>query len=515
MKRGKILFFIAFVCLIILTSYSPSIKSSEDDECIVPYFDANGKELGEVYVYQVNNVVFGRERATRFEFYPKVEIRGQEGGTYNFETYLGGTPAVVVIDDSVLDDCYVEEVQGSKEGQRSQVGTSNGCPSETPLLCEHPDSINRIKDGEDICCPTKRLNKYYQYCLSTNWGSNRKTVECVDIPCRSLDRIQCEEDPRCKLKDRVTPTSQPSTQPSGGDGGPIVDGGPINNGIVTAAAVFEENGFGCEGTLDSFGFQNQGADGDNGEGVGEVCEDRPQCSNTLDDDGDGLIDFCKVGSNLHCDPGCTGPLDNDESKEWEKPQCDDEKDNDGDGGIDWNGVIIYTGNVPKDGQCDGPEDDSEGCAEGKKECEDGSCILEEIIRPDAGDYILGVVCKEDCRPIDCYKARYGTTAPKVCLEKCEDGIHCPQEYVGNVCPREEEFSCPVGKKMCTYGDRQWCCPPEGQKSYKLCPGDPAHLGSLIRKPSEPQYVGACFKSYDFVDGGYATKKNKPATEKNW
>jgi hypothetical protein len=86
----------------------------------------------------------------------------------------------------------------------------------------------------------------------------------------------------------------------------------------------------------------------------------PACSNGVDDDGDGLVDWPD-------DPGCTDPSDGFETNalvacddgfdddgdglvDWpadpgcksatslaEDPQCDDGIDNDGDGGVDWDG----------------------------------------------------------------------------------------------------------------------------------------------------------------------------------
>lgn len=78
--------------------------------------------------------------------------------------------------------------------------------------------------------------------------------------------------------------------------------------------------------------------GDGAVEIGEVCDDgnladgdgcsaacRWDCSDGLDDDGDGLTDFPS-------DPGCASAAATTES-----PQCDDELDNDGDGRIDWDG----------------------------------------------------------------------------------------------------------------------------------------------------------------------------------
>ncbi len=68
--------------------------------------------------------------------------------------------------------------------------------------------------------------------------------------------------------------------------------------------------------------------------------DQPDCSNGLDDDGDGLIDFPN-------DPGCNDALD---SNERGAPfECDNGVDDDGDGDIDY----------PDDSGCESPMDDSE------------------------------------------------------------------------------------------------------------------------------------------------------------
>jgi len=72
--------------------------------------------------------------------------------------------------------------------------------------------------------------------------------------------------------------------------------------------------------------------------------DQPDCSNGLDDDGDGLVDFPN-------DPGCANALDNDERG---APfECDNGLDDDGDGAIDF----------PDDSGCKSATDDSEFVAQ--------------------------------------------------------------------------------------------------------------------------------------------------------
>ena len=76
------------------------------------------------------------------------------------------------------------------------------------------------------------------------------------------------------------------------------------------------------------------------------------CSNGIDDDGDGLIDAA--------DPACSNALLPDR----ENPRCDDGIDNDGDGAIDWDGG---PGGATPDPQCSGkPFSDKEaaGCGIG-------------------------------------------------------------------------------------------------------------------------------------------------------
>ena len=62
----------------------------------------------------------------------------------------------------------------------------------------------------------------------------------------------------------------------------------------------------------------------------ENTDENEQCSDELDNDGDGKIDFGTGGGN---DPGCVSGDDDSENTD-DNPQCSDEIDNDGDGDID-------------------------------------------------------------------------------------------------------------------------------------------------------------------------------------
>ena len=89
---------------------------------------------------------------------------------------------------------------------------------------------------------------------------------------------------------------------------------------------------------------------------------RAQCSDGVDNDGDGKIDF-------PADPDCTGPTDDSEAGNAGRPECSDGVDNDGDGKIDF----------PADPGCTSRNDNSEGSDGGNEgadrrgdaECEDG------------------------------------------------------------------------------------------------------------------------------------------------
>ena len=85
---------------------------------------------------------------------------------------------------------------------------------------------------------------------------------------------------------------------------------------------------------------------------GDPCaEDLPQCSDGVDNDGDGQIDFPN-------DPGCANEDDDTEQDEV-LPQCSDGVDNDGDGKIDF----------PNDPGCANEDDDTEQ-GEDQPECSD-------------------------------------------------------------------------------------------------------------------------------------------------
>jgi hypothetical protein len=101
-----------------------------------------------------------------------------------------------------------------------------------------------------------------------------------------------------------------------------------------------------------------------GGGAENQYPNSPQCSDGVDNDGDGLVDFPE-------DPGCIGPNDDSEDSA-PSPQCSDGRDNDGDGKVDY----------PNDPGCSDAHQDTETddcpdgpncpqCANGKDDDADG------------------------------------------------------------------------------------------------------------------------------------------------
>ena len=114
-------------------------------------------------------------------------------------------------------------------------------------------------------------------------------------------------------------------------------------------------------------------------------ESRRACSDGLDNDGDGFIDF-------PADVGCDSPGDNSETDP-AAPQCNDGLDNDGDGPRDW----------PADPSCSGPTDTTES---GAPACSDGV--------DNDGDGATDFPADGDCT-----SAADGT---EVTYRQCQDGV---------------------------------------------------------------------------------------------
>jgi hypothetical protein len=105
--------------------------------------------------------------------------------------------------------------------------------------------------------------------------------------------------------------------------------------LLALAVLMTTIGAGAVGVQASWGTSVSTSTAPFAGGIGLL----PQCSNGVDDDGDGRTDLK--------DPGCTGPFDDSEYNP-PPPQCSNGKDDDGDGLVDL-----------RDPGCSGPQDDNE------------------------------------------------------------------------------------------------------------------------------------------------------------
>jgi hypothetical protein len=145
------------------------------------------------------------------------------------------------------------------------------------------------------------------------------------------------------------PGNTPPGTPPGGGGGGGGTGGDDDQG----GAQGERDNTGGGGTQCSDGVDNDGdgrTDFPDDPGCSSAADDSEggsggtQCSDGVDNDGDGRIDFPN-------DPGCASAADDSEAGDG-SPQCSDGIDNDGDGKVDF----------PNDPQCSSAQDDSEADA---------------------------------------------------------------------------------------------------------------------------------------------------------
>lgn len=232
----------------------------------------------------------------------------------------------------------------------------------------------------------------------THEGSGEHT--CLDNLDNDGDRlIDWPSDPDCP-----SPTSNAEGAISDCDDGIDNDGDGL---IDRTIAGFNEGDPACDG-----GFAFERLD--------------PVCNDKLDNDGDGRADFAGVdlnGDGLFDRPGEFPPdfgcANANHFRESPEPQCSDGIDNDGDGTADWNGIDVNgdgifdtaAGELPPDFACSGDprsqdESDPEQCRDGVDNDGDGLIDFQPQFLPNSG----GLNPNYDSRDLDCDNAFDNTEA---------------------------------------------------------------------------------------------------------
>ena len=234
---------------------------------------------------------------------------------------------------------------------------------------------------------------------------------------------------------------------------------------------------GCEDGVDCAEDCTDGVDND---GNGEIdCEDAAcadecveDCTDGADNDGDGAIDCADSDCDGECPENCTDERDNDGDGliDCEDTDCDGEcpetcadgRDNDGDGLIDCEDVDCEP-------ECDEDcEDEVDNDGDGLVDCEDDECDGDcpEVCddgRDNDGDGLT------DCEDGDC-------ATDEVCFEDCTDGIDNDKD----------------GYTDC-YDDECWSedCHPEGFKAYVTAADE---VKAYFYRSTVSYYGSACSSS---------------------
>lgn len=152
----------------------------------------------------------------------------------------------------------------------------------------------------------------------------------------------------------IVNVSDPQTIPLPGGGQVLLNQQTVAGNEITQRALrVEVPGVGTVTVAESRADFHGNPCDTNGDNGGGGNGDVPQCSDEVDNDGDGKIDYPN-------DPGCDSPQDDDETDGGDAPDCSDGEDNDGDGYIDY----------PRDPGCEHRDDDDETDSD-NPECSDG------------------------------------------------------------------------------------------------------------------------------------------------
>ncbi len=139
-----------------------------------------------------------------------------------------------------------------------------------------------------------------------------------------------------------------------------------------------------------FDFEQDECGEEDGDGETPIPSEDPQCSDGIDNDGDGKIDWQPpvVGDG---DQGCSTPTDDDESDDpsngggGDESACEDGQDNDGDGKVDMEDPGCTDSNDDDETDSSGGGGDESACEDGQDNDGDGKVDMEDPGCTDSND----------------------------------------------------------------------------------------------------------------------------------
>ncbi|MEO8704209.1 MAG: hypothetical protein ABI867_29420 [Kofleriaceae bacterium] len=236
---------------------------------------------------------------------------------------------------------------------QSAGGSSESCTQTEPLTTITTTTITGTTVGQ--------VNDFEPSCATTSGPSGPDVAYQIDLPAMtsvtfnlatSMDSVMTFHDSTCGPSEIVCrdPANLTAVNLAAGRFFLVVDGffsTSAGTYTLTTTGVIAPGGS-CESQLFTDGVIVCGA-GFTCDGTAGARTCRTECSDGIDNNGDGKIDFPE-------DPGCATPGDNDENTVCpgvDCPACSDTIDNDGDGDIDF----------PDDPSCNSAGGTSEACSQ--------------------------------------------------------------------------------------------------------------------------------------------------------
>ena len=548
MQRGKILFFIAFIGLFILTTYSPYSRSEEfslkqEELCTTPILELDGtvtsmmafvvKYYNEVYVYEDSGE----------PFYIKSPVWNgpyRADGVYNFNIDEVQKRVFFIFSGDRREVCAY-----SGGEQQDNEPIQEGCTEEPYVLrCEgtYLDETSNKQIQTFICCHNK-LDR-----CGINDGREKAAPIgyplCVRKTCREIEEEFRNTDEGLKLcaeagciptsKKISSPTSRPSSQNSGGrTGGGGSKEDENNNGPISALVVYP--GLGCIGPA----LLPIRPDGSGEIDALNKCEEQPLCPPDKPIYCEGLNgDQNKQGLDLTRGDTC---CKDDEDFMWDNGVCQCRKECE----------YPFTTKCMKDYILYSVPGHASGATIESKRTGAFTCCDERITKCVAnGDEGYNIptqsigapVCKpkpcnelgeEGCKLRNDCEAEYkeestylgggtGVQMPKKTFVRCK--AKPADEKVGSELiperpggdssgdiPKKEEVKFDCGNSPeCSDNAYKWCCK---DTQYPICPGAKKKRNGLlwpasfIKAPNnlDNEYgICPCFENFNYGDGGFRT-----------